>query len=254
MASNDTPDSVKQKLERALKSKAVLAERSKQLLQQVDDFRNREESMSHIASELLERQRELNFMLHRASSVLHQLQDTNLALSAEFTHIVKELPAPEDKNWDDTVTRVNDLFKKTHELAGELQEDIFRTTQTPEIPKLNTEKPPAPPPADHLSGVQAEPPVVEPLHHEQYAPDLETIHEAEISEVIEHADEVRSEAADTPEDVTPEPEAEKPEVAIEQLFARVDTMQFDERDDDSGGRAAKPGFFAKLFSKLNEEV
>ncbi len=128
---------MKDKLLRALKHKAVLAERSKLLQQQVEDFRTRETSMNHIASELLQRQRELNYMLHRASSVLHQMQDTNLALSAEFTHLVKELPAPKENEdggtpeWEETMSRVNDLFHRTHELAGEMQDEIFRTTSGP---------------------------------------------------------------------------------------------------------------------------
>lgn len=128
---------MKEKLLRALKHKAVLAERSKLLKEQVDDFRTRESSMNHIASELLQRQRELNYMLHRASSVLHQMQDTNLALSAEFTHLVKELPAPKETEeggtpeWEETMSRVNDLFRRTHELAGEMQDEIFRTTGAP---------------------------------------------------------------------------------------------------------------------------
>ena len=120
MSENTCPETLKEKLLRALKHKAVLAERSKRLQQQVDDFRNRESTMNHVTSELLQRQRELNFMLHRASSVLHQMQETNLALSAEFTHIVKELPAPRDgeagatSDWDETINRVNDLFRRTH--------------------------------------------------------------------------------------------------------------------------------------------
>lgn len=196
MISNEPPEGIKQKLQRAVKSKAVLNERSKQLQQQVEDFRKRDESMTHVASELLERQRELNFMLHRASSVLHQLQDTNLALSAEFTHIVKELPAPESEKWDDTVNRVNELFKKTHEIAGDLQEEILRAAQKPDFPRIDT----------------------------------------------------RAEA--------PETEAAPPtqEARIEDLFARVETMHFDERDEDPGDKAPKPGFFARLIGRLNEDA
>ena len=135
MTNEDIPESFKDKLSKALRNKAVLGERSKLLAQQVEDLRTREQMMHHIASELLERQRELNYMLHRASSVLHTLQDTNLALSAEFTHIVKELPPAKDGDWEQTIERVNQLFKKTHELAGGMQEEIFRNTSEPKPPK-----------------------------------------------------------------------------------------------------------------------
>lgn len=126
--------SPEERLSRALKAKAVLTERSKRLEQQLEDFRKREDVMGHIASELVERQRELNFMLHRASSVLHQLQDTNLALSAEFTHLTNELPTPEGSDIETTISKVNELFHKTHELAGEMQDEIFRkTTDAPKV-------------------------------------------------------------------------------------------------------------------------
>jgi hypothetical protein len=243
MISSEPSEGIKQKLQRALKSKAVLAERSKQLQQQVEDFRRREESMSHVATELLERQRELNFMLHRASSVLHQLQDTNLALSAEFTHIVKELPAPDSEKWDDTVNRVNDLFKKTHEIAGDLQEEILRTSQKPDFPRIETrEAASAPAPAAEVHAAPT-PPV-----EEHRAPEPEVIHEAEISEEIPHTAEVKAEA--------PQIEAAPPtqEARIEDLFARVETMQFDERDEDPGDKVAKHGFFARLIGRLNEDA
>ena len=135
MTNKEIPESFEDKLVKALRDKAVLGERSKLLGKQMQDYRTREQMMQHIASELLERQRELNYMLHRASSVLHTLQDTNLALSAEFTHIVKELPPAKDSDWEQTIERVNQLFKKTHELAGGMQEEIFRKTSEPKPPK-----------------------------------------------------------------------------------------------------------------------
>lgn len=138
-----TPEQLKEKLMRALKAKAVLAERSKRLEEQLADFRKREDMMHHFASELLDRQRELNLMLHRANSVLHQLQETNLALSAEFTELVKELPPAKDPEVEDHVARVNELFRKTHELAGKIQEEIFLKTSEESItPPPTVEKQP----------------------------------------------------------------------------------------------------------------
>ena len=140
---NLTSEQLKEKLIRALKAKAVLAERSKRLEQQLEDFRKREDMMHHFASELLERQRELNFMLHRANSVLHQLQETNLALSAEFTELVKELPPAKDPEIEDHIAKVNELFRKTHELAGKMQEEIFqKTSQETSTPLVFFEKQP----------------------------------------------------------------------------------------------------------------
>ncbi len=271
MMTSEPSETMKQRLVRAVKSKAVLAERSKQLQQQVEDFRKREDSMNHIASELLERQRELNFMLHRASSVLHQLQDTNLALSTEFTHIVKELPAPESEKWDETVNRVNELFKKTHELAGDLQDEIFRTTQKPEVPKIEVSQP--------TSEAQAVPEAV------VSDPEPEIIHEAQITEeipqvaeVVAHVAEpvIISEPASSPEPVAivepipaeepatvavaePEPPADpvaetpKLTVSIDELFARVESMQFEEPDEDPAARRPKRGFFAKLIGRPDDE-
>lgn len=247
MITSEPSESLKQKLQRALKSKAVLTERSKQLQQQVEDFRKREDAMNHIASELLERQRELNFMLHRASSVLHQLQDTNKALSAEFTHIVKELPAPESEKWDETVSRVNDLFKKTHELAGDLQDELLRTTQT-EIPKIETSQP-------------APRPTPEPPAQEQHVPEPKAIHGAEIGEEIPHTAEVVARVAE-PATVTaaeqapptkPIADTPKPNLSIDELFARVDSMELGDSGDDLVDRRPKRGFFAKLMGRVSED-
>ncbi len=237
MVSKGTHETLIEKLTRALRAKAVLAERSKQLQQQVEDFRKREESMTHVATELLDRQREMNFMLHRASSVLHQLQDTNLALSAEFSHIVKELPAPDDQNWNETVDRVNDLFRKTHDLAGDMQEEIFRTAQTPTIPRVEAPPSPAPRPEPVVAQVE------EPL-----APEPETIHEAEVSEISEETPQAQV--------VVQAQEQTQQTSEIDSLFARVESMHFE--DDKhvpalAAEEARKQGFFARLLGKRNDE-
>jgi len=119
-------DELKQKLNRALRAKAVLVERSKQLEQQIRDWRTREDRSDHVVSELLDRQRELNFMLHRANSVLQRIQDANAALSSEFTELVKELPAPQTPDWEQRVAKINELFRKTGHMADEMADEIFR--------------------------------------------------------------------------------------------------------------------------------
>ena len=125
MSEGNNIDKLNEKLNRALRAKAVLTERSKLLAQQVEDFRKREEQAEHIVVELLDRQRELNFMLHRANSVLHRIQEANAVLSTEFTELVKELPAPSSPDWEERVNKINELFKKTGALADEIQDDIF---------------------------------------------------------------------------------------------------------------------------------
>ena len=223
MSDYNGPNNSREKLERALRQKAILAERSKLLQQQVEDFRNRETSMNHIASELLQRQRELNYMLHRASSVLHQMQDTNLALSAEFTHLVKELPAPREgeessaSEWEETISRVNDLFRRTHELAGEMQDEIFRNAAESPLPDPNRDV--------AAVTVTAEPPVVEMPHEEP--PIVELQHDEplviEMPQVEEPSEPLVAEAVETitEADPLPEPAAQveliEP-VQIEQLW------------------------------------
>ena len=242
MADN-IPDSVKEKLNRTLRDKAVLGEKSKLLERQMDDYRSREQMMHHLANELLERQRELNYMLHRASSVLHQLQETNTALSAEFTHIVKELPPAKDGDWEQTIERVNQLFKKTHELAGGVQDEIFRTAGEPEFKKKPSGKvgrksapivsePPKPElkPEPVMEVAEPEPePVVEPQFIAEPEPEpvveLQFIAEPElepVAEVIEPemtAEPEPVEILDSQFVIEPEPEPvmelAEPQIAVE---------------------------------------
>jgi len=206
MANKDIPETFRQKLDRALRGKAVLAERSKLLGEQVEDYRTREQAMQHVTSELLERQRELNYMLHRASSVLHQLRDTNLALSAEFTHIVKELPPAKDGDWEETISRVNDLFQKTHELADDMQEEIFTKAAVPEPPRKPSKKGAKEPAAEcEVQSMESEmvepeaefvePMIVEPQMAEP-EPELEIVEPEPEPEIVE------------PQMAEPEPEPE----------------------------------------------
>lgn len=249
MMDNEIPETFKEKLIRALRAKAVLTERSKQLKKQVEDLRTREQTMHHLASELLERQRELNFMLHRASSVLHQLQDTNLALSAEFTHIVKELPPAKDGDWEQTIERVNDLFKKTHELADDIQDDIFRkaggpgpvaepANQADEEPAVETpSSEPQPEPEPEMVAVETQP-ADEPQVELQMEVELEPqpIAEAEIVEAAED----------------PEESEESRDDQIEQLFRQIRPIEL--KPAPNGKESAQQGFFSRLFRKNKTAV
>lgn len=199
MTNKEIPEPFKEELARALKDKAVLGERSKLLKKQIEDYRGREQMMQHLASELLERQRELNYMLHRASSVLHQLQDANLALSTEFTHMVKELPPAKDGNWENTIDRVNQLFKKTHELAGDLQDEIFHKSAKPEPAKKPAGKTAKEPVAEA-------PPVSEPMP-EPPQPEV-VMAEAEIPPTYDLGPEPEMEALLPPPIYEPQPEPE----------------------------------------------
>jgi len=246
-----TPEQLKEKLMRALKAKAVLAERSKRLEEQVADFRKREDMMHHFASELLDRQRELNLMLHRANSVLHQLQETNLALSAEFTELVKELPPAKDPEIEDHVARVNELFRKTHELAGKIQEEIFLKTSEesitppPTVEKRQDSSPDASEPnAQQWVACSATQP-----HHDRsaYEGDLPPQRATDsgvscVEEPAEMEQQVLSNCV----------EAELSEVKrLDQLFR---TIEGTDSDSESTGAetqeesvSKKPGFFARIF-------
>lgn len=293
MSDNNGSDSTRERLQRALRQKAILAERSKLLQQQVEDFRSRETSMNHIAAELLQRQRELNYMLHRASSVLHQMQDTNLALSAEFTHLVKELPAPKESgegtvsDWDETISRVNDLFRRTHELAGDMQDEIFRSTSDSPMPDPGGDIPAV----TVGTGPISEPPVVDPPKVELQPDTAATVPEPIILEVVPDPDPApepriieaglieppRIECAREPEPVAepvPEPriasaviieqpvdtepieEISEPE-PMEDIFRRLNAAESDSlqwRDDGSAAEPPrKPSLLARIFGVADDE-
>ena len=243
MANKNIRETFRQKLDRALRGKAVLAERSKLLGKQVEDYRTREQAMQHVTSELLERQRELNYMLHRASSVLHQLRDTNLALSAEFTHIVKELPPAKDGDWEETISRVNDLFKQTHELADDMQEEIFTKAAVPEPPRKPSKKGAKEPTAEceaqsmESEMVEPEAELVEPIIVEpqmaEPEPELEIVEPEPEPEIVEAepADEpmpqfdmepIELEQADEPEEL---PEAEPVAVVEAETEAEIESSE-----------------------------
>ena len=131
-----------------MRQRSALFQKSKQLDERVQDSRHREHAQEDFARELLERQRELNFMLNRANIMLSRVQEANALLSLEFTEMVKALPEPQKKDLDDRISRINDLFKKTG--AGDESE-----------PEENLGSPeprnPAPPPSFSEAEIIGEP-------------------------------------------------------------------------------------------------
>jgi len=126
---------LREKLNRAMRQRAALFQKSKQLDERVQDSRHREHAQEDFARELLERQRELNFMLNRANIMLSRVHEANALLSLEFTEMVKALPEPQKKDLNDRISRMNDLFKKTGRAADEQEENLGSTEiKTPPPP------------------------------------------------------------------------------------------------------------------------
>ncbi len=106
-------EELREKLNKALRERAALYQKSKQLEERIKDFHSYQQAQEEITRELLERQRELNFMLNRANMMLSRAQEANAMLSIEFTDIVKALPEPKAKEFESRIERINELFKKT---------------------------------------------------------------------------------------------------------------------------------------------
>ena len=109
---------LRRKLNKALRDRSALYQKSKQLSERVQEQHEREHTRDDVTRELLERQRELNFMLNRANIMLSRAQEANALLSLEFGEIVKALPEPRAKEFTERIDRINELFKKTGEVAA----------------------------------------------------------------------------------------------------------------------------------------
>jgi hypothetical protein len=109
----DEAQTLKDKLNRALRRLEGLKEKSKLLEMQYDDAKSREKNSGELVMELLERQRELNVMLNRANIMLNRTQEAMALTSMEFNEIAKALPEPKKAEWSERVAKVNELFKKT---------------------------------------------------------------------------------------------------------------------------------------------
>ncbi len=248
MAETPNPEQLKDKLQRALKAKAVLQEKSKLLERQADDARRREDNQTHVVSELLDRQRETNYMLHSANSVLHRLQETNLALSSEFTELVKELPAPNSPDWEQRVAKINELFKKTGDLADEIHNEVFRSNKPEEPARLVTSNGPAPAAAS----------VSEPIHVAETVAPTPDPEPAEAVIVPETQGAQEEYAA---EHVAPQPtmdaeytteEAERQQ-RLERLFRRLDTVDADARRSKATTTQTQPtrtNFIGRFWGKV----
>ena len=125
---------LRERLNKVMRQRAALFQKSKQLVERVQDARHREHTQEDFARELLERQRELNFMLNRANIMLSRVHEANALLSLEFTEMVKALPEPQKKDLNGRISRMNDLFKRTGR-AAEQEENLGSTeSQTPPPP------------------------------------------------------------------------------------------------------------------------
>ncbi len=242
---------MQQKLYRALKDKAVLTERSKRLAEQLEELKGREDQNDHVVNELLERQREMSYMLHLANSFVHRIQEANTALSTEFTELVKELPAPDNPDWEERVKKINDLFKKTGEMADELSDEVFKRP----IGKPHTPVDPANIAAEEASEDEPEPVSAVAECETETEPDPEP----EIIEVIPEPVVPQEEtvvSAGIPEEEQPVSTVEYTDGAqddrreqIDRLFGTQDT----DADNDSVPDTEKPkaGVFARIRSRLS---
>ena len=84
------------------------------------DAKLREQHSRELVMELLERQKELNVMLNRASMMLNRAQEVILSLSAEFTELAEAQPAHKKKEWNEKLSRINELFRQTGVQDAEL--------------------------------------------------------------------------------------------------------------------------------------
>lgn len=261
--SDEPIQQLKDKLNKALRNKAVLTERSKLLGQQVDDLRRRDEQSTHLMGELIERQRELNFMLHRTNSVFQRMQEANLALSTEFTELVKELPAPESPDWEQRVAKINDLFKMTGELADEVESDVFRSKPQHDRPAERPEAPVAQQPVATQETVQ----VIEPVHVTQLEPEPEPERiEPEITAatftVLEDTpiEEPECEPVEAVQEPEPEINIAQPEDAeriereekLNRLFSAMNESNEPTASDSPVDNDSKPGAFIRIWQKFKK--
>lgn len=247
MSEESAVDKIKEKLHRALKSKAVLSERSKQLAKQVEDFQKREDQTEQVLSELLERQRELNFMLHRSNSVLYRIQEANAVLSTEFTELVKELPAPNAPDWEERVNRINDLFKKTGSMADEMQEDVFKKGIDTDISSSRTDSTESKPSSEEPVTIEPEP---------ENEPEQENIPSAEFTDSAGTLDsEPENEGQYDPVIIDaqfsdPDPVDPNMRKRLDRLFGQAGVDTHKKPAGDSIDGCDKPGFLSQLWGKL----
>ncbi|MCC6485579.1 MAG: hypothetical protein IT209_12090 [Armatimonadetes bacterium] len=156
------------KLARVQKDRAVFAVKSRLLGEELDRYRNREDREHSLVEDLLERQRELNVMLNRSNILLARAQDATAMLSIEFGELARALPetvSPEGDthaqaaNVGDRVQKINDLFRKTGQLAEELKETLHNNAEAQRraaAPAGSSASTPVPPPQAAPSATPAQ--------------------------------------------------------------------------------------------------
>lgn len=259
--SDESIQQLKDKLNRTQRTKAVLAERSKLLAQQVDDLRRRDEQSSHLMGELIERQRELNFMLHRANSVFQRMQETNLALSTEFTELVRELPAPESPEWEQRVSKINDLFKKTGEMVDEVESDVFlKGSHSSGVPSTILQDEPThdivqeakfEPAVEIAEATEPEPePIVQEIIDVTDATIIETSEEInESREDLTVVAEVQSDVVQDAE-IVEDDEKQKREERLNRLFSSLPEDETQSSPVDEDQQLSKSGTFTRIWRKI----
>lgn len=113
-------EQTKEKLNRALRRSEGLKAKAHLLQEQYTDAREREKHAAELVMELLERQRELNVMLNRANIMLNRAHEAMALTSVEFNEMTKALPEPKKAEWNEKISKIHDLFKKTGIPDGDL--------------------------------------------------------------------------------------------------------------------------------------
>ena len=138
---------LKERLTKLLHQNDLATQKSKMLEEQSERDRQREQMLTDLTHQLMDRQRELNVMLNRANIMLSRSQEANTILSLEFTELCHALPAPEDPDVQDRIRRINDLFKNTGisdaevtMQAAQTQESVI-VTPPPSEPEHTTDVP-----------------------------------------------------------------------------------------------------------------
>jgi hypothetical protein len=104
---------LRERLTKLLHQNDLANQKGQMLEEQMQRDREREQMLTGLTHQLMDRQRELNVMLNRANIMLSRAQEANTILSLEFTELCHALPAPEDPDVQDRIQRINDLFKNT---------------------------------------------------------------------------------------------------------------------------------------------
>jgi hypothetical protein len=138
---------LKERLTKLLHQHDLATQKSQMLEAQLERDTQREQMLTDLTHQLMDRQRELNVMLNRANIMLNRAQEANTILSLEFTELCHALPAPEDPDVKDRIQRINDLFKNTGvsdaevTMQPEAQHESVIVTPPPVEPMQTTDAP-----------------------------------------------------------------------------------------------------------------